>query len=74
VQLSFLSRKYSIKSGWLFDEAQKRLQSLLKEAQQKTEILLAEHWDNLERVVEGLLERKTLDEDEVRALLFPAKS
>jgi ATP-dependent Zn protease len=69
-----LSRKYSIKSGWLFDEAQKRLQSLLKEAQQKTEILLAEHWDNLERVVEGLLERKTLDEDEVRALLFPAKS
>ncbi len=74
VQLSILSRKFSIKSGWLFDEAQKRLQSLLKEAQQKTEILLEEHWDNLERVVEGLLERKTLDEDEVRALLFPAKS
>ena len=73
VQLGVLSRKYSIKSGWLFDEAQRRLQSLLKEAQQKTEILLAEHWDNVERVVEGLLERKTLDEDEVRALIFPSK-
>jgi hypothetical protein len=73
VQLGVLSRKYSIKSGWLFDEAQRRLQSLLKEAQQKTEILLAEHWDNVERVVAGLLERKTLDEDEVRALISPNK-
>lgn len=71
VQLGVLSRKYSIKSGWLFDEAQRRLQSLLKEAQQKTEILLVEHWDNVERVVEGLLKHKTLDEDEVRALIFP---
>ena len=73
VQLSVLSRKYSIKSGWLFDEAQRRLQSLLKEAQQKTEILLAEHWDNVERLVAGLLERKTLDEDEVRALISSDK-
>ena len=73
VQLSVLSRKYSIKSGWLFDEAQRRLQSLLKEAQQKTEILLAEHWDNVERLVAGLLERKTLDEDEVRALISANK-
>jgi hypothetical protein len=72
IQLSVLSRKYSIKSGWLFDEAQQRLQSLLKEAQQKTEILLSEHWDSVERVVSGLLERKTLDEDEVRALIYPS--
>lgn len=74
IQLSVLSRKYSIKSGWLFDEAQKRLQAILKEAQQKTEIILSEHWDCVERVVEGLLKNKTLDEDEVRALMTPFDS
>ena len=69
VQLSVLSRSYGIKSGWLFDEAQKRLQAILKEAQQKTEIILTEHWDCVERVVKGLLEKKTLNEDEVRSLM-----
>ena len=70
LHLGVLSKKFGIKSGWLFDEAQRRLQSLLKEAQQKTEIILAEHWEDVESVVAGLLERKTLDEDEVRALIF----
>ncbi len=70
LHLGVLSKKYGIKSGWLFDEAQRRLQSLLKEAQQKTEIILSEHWDDVERVVVGLLEHKTLDEDNVRALIY----
>ena len=71
IQLSILSKKYSIRSGWLFDEAQRRLQTLLKEAQHKTEILLEQNWDNVERVVQGLLIKKTLTEDEVRALMLP---
>ena len=60
--------------GPIRSEAQRRLQSLLKEAQQKTEIILAEHWEDVERVVAGLLVSKTLDEDEVRALIFPTKN
>jgi len=74
LHLGVLGKKFGIKSGWLFDEAQRRLQSLLKEAQQKTEIILAEHWEDVERVVAGLLVSKTLDEDEVRALIFPTKN
>ena len=62
-------KQQGITSGWLFDEAQRRLQSVLKEAQAKTTVIVDTHWEKVVRVAELLLEKKTITEDELRAVV-----
>ena len=72
VHLHTLGKEYGVRSGWLFDEAQRRLQSVLKEAHQATERLLADHWDQVEKLARGLVARQRLTEDEVHQVLAAA--
>ena len=63
-------KERGVNSGWLFDEAQRRLQSVLKEAQAKTVVIVDTHWDKVERVAQLLLEKKTISEEEIRAVVI----
>jgi len=51
--------------GWLFDEAQRRLQSMMKEALLTTETLVDTHWEKIEAVAKVLIEKKVLTEDDM---------
>jgi hypothetical protein len=55
INLSALSDIADSKSGWLFDEAQKRLQVVLKEAAEKTEKILTDNWIKLETIATTLI-------------------
>ena len=58
-----------VTSGWLFEEAQRRLQSVLKEAHAKTTVIVDTHWDKVELVARLLLEKTTVTEEEIRAVV-----
>lgn len=58
-----------VQSGWLFDEAQRRLQILLKEAKAKTRIIIETHWEKIEKVALLLLEKESISETEIRAVV-----
>jgi len=58
-----------VKSGWLFDEAQRRLQTLLKEAKAKTRVITETHWEKIEKVALLLLEKETISESEIRSVV-----
>lgn len=62
-------RESEVKSGWLFDEAQRRLQTLLKEAKAKTRVITETHWEKIEKVALLLLERETISESEIRSVV-----
>ena len=62
-------KERGVTSGWIFDEAQRRLQSILKEAQARTVQLVGEHWDKVERVAQLLLEEKNVTEGQLRAVI-----
>jgi len=51
--------------GWLFDEAQRRLQAMMKEALLTTETLVDTHWEKIEAVAKVLIEKKVLTEDDM---------
>jgi len=53
--------------GYLFDEAQRRTQALLKSAYEWTRRLVDEHWDAIQRVAQLLLQNEVLDEEAIRA-------
>jgi len=55
--------------GYLFDEAQRRTQTLLKSAYEWTRQLVDEHWDAIQRVTQLLLENEVVDEEAIRAAL-----
>ncbi|KUR72121.1 hypothetical protein AQZ52_02095 [Novosphingobium fuchskuhlense] len=48
-------------SGWLFDEAQKRLQAVMKEAASRTDNILKENWIKLEAIAAALIETGDVD-------------
>lgn len=62
-------RESEVKSGWLFDEAQRRLQTLLKEAKAKTRVITETHWEKIEKVALLLLEKETISESEIRSVV-----
>jgi hypothetical protein len=64
INLFTLSDKTGINSGWLFDEAQKRLQVVMKEAVDKTEKILAENWLKLEAIATALIAKGEVDFEE----------
>ncbi len=53
--------------GYLFDEAQRRTQALLKSAFEGTQKLVDEHWDAIQRVAQLLLENEMVDENAILA-------
>jgi hypothetical protein len=57
-----------INSGWLFDEAQRQLHSVPKEAQTKTGEIVGAHWVKVECVACRLLEKKTITGAEIRTV------
>lgn len=69
VSLPTLSRLAATSSGWLFDEAQRRLQEILKEGIERTETLVRERWSAIEAVATALFEKKTLMEDEIVSII-----
>jgi hypothetical protein len=56
-------------SGYLFDLAQRRIQYLIKQAYVHTEQLVAANKEAINRVAELLLEKKTVTEEELLAVL-----
>ncbi len=69
VSLPALSKAGAISSGWLFDQAQRRLQEVLKEGLQRTETLMAENWGKVEAVAQVLFEKKKLTEDDLLTIM-----
>lgn len=69
VNLMVLRDKCNISQGWIFDEAQRRLQALLKEQFAQAESILRTHWSKVEIVAKLLLEKQVIAEEEVRTLL-----
>lgn len=65
VILSCLAEQ-GVESGWIFDEAQRRLQAVLKEAQAKTTVVVDTHWEKICQVAQLLLDKKTITEEELR--------
>jgi len=55
--------------GYLFDEAQRLTQKMLKEAYERAKDILDKHWDTVEMAVSALLKEKTLTEAQLRNAL-----
>jgi hypothetical protein len=68
VHLSALPASLQGSGGWLFDQAQQRLQRVLKEAGSRTVILIETHWHRVEMLATALLDKKTLNEDAILAI------
>jgi hypothetical protein len=58
-----------IASGYLFDLAQKRLQSIMKEGYRACEVLINENWQHVQTLAQALLVKPTLYGDEILELL-----
>jgi hypothetical protein len=69
VSLAALSKASSMSSGWLFDQAQRRLQEVLKAGLERTETLVKGQWDKVEAVAQTLFKQKRLTEDELLNVL-----
>lgn len=69
VSLPAFSKSAATSQGWLFDEAQKRLQEIMKECNQRSETVIAENWNKVEAVANVLFEKKKLTEDEVLTIM-----
>ena len=65
VNLAVLRDEGKQTHGWLFDEAQRRLQAMMKEALLTTETLVDTHWEKIEAVAKVLIEKKVLTEDDM---------
>ena len=69
VALGTISGWNGIRSGWLFDEAQRRLQVLLQEAQAKTEALVGENAETIEAVALELLGKNRISGERVLEIM-----
>lgn len=61
LDLSYISKKENVNSGWLFDMAQRRVHELIMEAAKRTEAILRSNWDQVESIVKDLLIKGSLD-------------
>ena len=69
VVLETMIEESGLRGGWLFDEAQRHLQRVMKEAHVRTEELVKLHWASIEKLARGLLVKPRLSQDEVFAIL-----
>jgi hypothetical protein len=67
--LDALSKKNGIHSGLLFDEAQHRLQTLLQEANAKTERLVGSNAGKIEAIATALLQKGRLTGDDLLEII-----
>lgn len=58
-----------VPAGYLFDEAQRRTQTLIKSASEQTRHLVEKHWDDIQRVSKLLLENEVVDENAIRTAM-----
>ena len=72
INLSAVSEVTSRQSGWLYDEAQKRLQALMKKAQDECSQLIDAQWSLVEMLAVELLKRKEMSEGTVREVCSPS--
>lgn len=64
VNLEVISKVQQQASGWLFDEVQKRVQTVIKAAADRAEKLLRANWDQVEAITKELLQKKDLTEND----------
>jgi hypothetical protein len=71
VMLNVLSQdeKRPVTSGWLFDEAQRRLQQVMKDAYKQTLQILKDNEIKLNEIAQLLIEKETISEEEMRQCL-----
>jgi len=69
VHLDSLIDRLEWKSGWLLEQAQRRLVVHLKAAEERALQILKTHWSTVERVADALMEKQLLDSNEVMSLL-----
>ncbi len=69
VNLAVVAKAGATSTGWLFDQAQRRLHEVLKEGLQRTETLIAENWVKIEAVAEVLFKKKKLTEDDLLTIM-----
>lgn len=71
VMLDALSQdeKRPVTSGWLFDEAQRRLQHIMKDAYKQTQQILKENEAKLNEIAQLLIEKETISEEDMRQCL-----
>jgi hypothetical protein len=69
VSLVGLFKTGAMAGGWLIDQAQRRLQEVLKDGLARTEKLVAENWIKVEAVAQILFEKKKLTEDDLITIM-----
>jgi len=69
IVLPALAKGLEVKQGWLFDEAQRRLQIVLKQQYSEAQKILKTHWTSVDAVAQLLLVKKTINEEEIRKLM-----
>lgn len=74
VSLHALQSELKISEGYLFDEAQRRLQSILKSAMTKTTKLVKDNWPTIDMVANLLLANETINEDDIRRVTTMANA
>ena len=69
VVLETMIEESGLRGGWLFNEAQRHLQRVMKEAHVRTEELVRLHWAHIEKLAMSLLVKPRLSQDEVFSIL-----
>ncbi len=69
VNLAVVAKAGATSTGWLFDQAQRRLHEVLKEGLQRTETLIAKNGVKIEAVAEVLFKKKKLTEDDLLTIM-----
>jgi hypothetical protein len=69
VVLETMIEESGLRGGWLFNEAQRHLQRVMKEAHVRTEELVRLHWAHIEKLAKSLLVKPRLSQDEVFSIL-----
>jgi hypothetical protein len=69
IDLTCLGNEFHVSTGWLYDEAQRRLAELLREAATRSEEVLRANWGLVEALVACLQARRQIDfEDFIESL------
>lgn len=72
VNLPILGRSMGIAGGPLFDKAQERVQTVLKDAARDARNILEANWPKVEVLAQALIARKSLNDDDLIASLLSA--
>lgn len=65
VHVASLMEKAGVAGGYLIEQAQIRLQQVLREAESRVELLIEQHWPSIETLAQALIESGSLTYDEI---------